>query len=147
MRDITHIVIHCSATRPSQEITGKDIDRWHRKNGWLKIGYHFVIRRDGTLDFGRAIEVPGAHVKGHNKHTIGICLVGGMNEEYTQSEGNYTEAQRAVLEEILRTLRGEFKDAVVQGHRDFPGVRKACPSFDVKAWLQDTSLSMNEFGD
>ena len=82
MREETkYIVIHCSQTRPSQDIGAKEIDRWHRERGWLKIGYGKVIKRDGTIEQGRGDDEVQAHVKGYNHCSYGVCLVGGAKEE------------------------------------------------------------------
>lgn len=133
-RATDHIVVHCSATRPSQDISARDIDRWHRAQGWSGIGYHFVIRRDGTLEHGRPADVIGSHVQGHNAKSIGICLAGGVAEDGKTPEDNFTAAQKATLEATVKELLTEYPKATVQGHRDFPGVKKACPSFDVRKW-------------
>ena len=70
-----YIFIHCSATKPSMDTDAKEIDRWHRARGFLKIGYHFVIKRDGTKEIGRELMESGAHVKSYNHKSIGICLM------------------------------------------------------------------------
>lgn len=132
-----YLVVHCAATRPSQDIGAADIDRWHRAQGWACIGYHFVIRRDGTVEEGRELDVIGAHVSGHNTNSVGICLAGGVTEaDVTKAENNFTEAQLASLKKLLLDLRKKYPKAKIQGHRDFPGVKKACPSYDVKSWLK-----------
>ncbi|WP_336814821.1 N-acetylmuramoyl-L-alanine amidase [Bosea sp. MMO-172] len=79
MRDITHIVIHCTATPAGREVTIKEIDTWHRQAGFAKIGYHYVIHLDGSVSKGRPEEEVGAHVSGHNATTIGISYVGGVD--------------------------------------------------------------------
>ena len=89
-----YIVLHCSQTRPSQNIGAKEIDRWHREIGWLKIGYHKVLRRDGTEENGRGIDEIGAHVKDYNHNSIGICLVGGAKEEnWKEEQDNFSGEQ------------------------------------------------------
>lgn len=131
------IAVHCSATRPSQDIGAADIRRWHVAKGWADIGYHFVIRRDGTIEHGRPLNVTGAHVEGFNNRSVGVCLVGGVKEDdIATPENNFTREQFAALKHVLDEVKAHYPDAVVQGHRDFPGVTKACPSFDVKAWLK-----------
>ena len=75
------IVIHCSQTRPSQKIGAKDIDRWHRERGWTKIGYHKVVKRDGTIEDGRGLDEIGSHVREYNGNSIGVCIVGGAKEK------------------------------------------------------------------
>jgi N-acetyl-anhydromuramyl-L-alanine amidase AmpD len=133
MREITHIVVHCSATHPLQDIGAEDIEQWHKKRGWRTIGYHAVIRRDGAMEDGRPIEDKGAHVKGHNANSIGICVVGGVNQG-GQPDFNFTRDQMFTLEALIDSYKDEFPHATVCGHRDFEGVDKACPCFDVGAW-------------
>jgi len=119
------------------DIGRKEIDRWHREKGWLMIGYHFVIRRDGTLETGRPLNRSGAHTKGHNAHSIGICMVGGIDDE-GEAENNFTTPQFKTLDELLYSLLQDHPAAEIKGHRDFPGVAKACPSFDVREWWGTT---------
>lgn len=133
--DVKYLVVHCADTPPDMDIGAKDIDRWHRKRGWNGIGYHYVIRRDGTLENGRDPTIPGAHVKGHNRHSLGICLVGGRASEGTASESNFTDKQFLTLSVLLEEFVLVNPELEVVGHRDLnPG--KACPSFDVKSWWQ-----------
>lgn len=133
MRNITHIVIHCSATPEGKAFTAKDIDGWHRKQGWNGIGYHRVIRLDGTIEQGRADAIPGAHVSGHNANTIGVCYIGGVDKA-GKPKDTRTSAQKVALAALVRALLKKYPGAKVCGHRDFPGVKKACPSFDVGEW-------------
>lgn len=137
-----YLVVHCAATRPSQDIGAADIDRWHRALGWQCIGYHFVIRRDGTVEEGRAVDVIGAHVEGHNSNSVGICMAGGVSEkDVNVPENNFTEAQFESLKSLLLELRDKYPKARIQGHRDFPHVAKACPSFDVASWLETVGIT------
>lgn len=134
---VKYLAIHCSATSPAADIGLEEIDRWHRNRGFLKIGYHYVIRRDGTLEFGRPLDEVGAHTEGFNSESIGICLVGGVDSSKLQKpEDNFTDDQKESLRMLLLGLKKLFPNAVVQGHRDFPNVAKACPSFDVKSWAK-----------
>jgi N-acetylmuramoyl-L-alanine amidase len=116
------------------DIGAKEIRQWHKERGWADIGYHYVIRRDGTVEKGRAEAKVGAHVAGHNKDSIGICLVGGIDERTLSPEDNYTPEQWEALENLLHKLVQKYPDANVIGHRDFPGVAKACPCFDAEPW-------------
>lgn len=134
MADIRFLTIHCSASKPSLHVDSKVINRWHIERGFRKIGYHFVIRRDGIVETGRSLTEAGAHVSGHNTGNIGICLVGGLNEETGKSENNFTEAQFASLKTLLTNLRKQFSIVDILGHRDWPGVKKDCPCFDVRDW-------------
>ena len=134
------IVVHCSATA-NQNIGAADIDKWHRAQGWACIGYHYVIRRDGTVEKGRDEEVVGAHVAGFNERSIGICMVGGVDaNDHTKAKNNFTQPQFDSLKKLLAELKQRYPSAVIQGHRDFAGVKKACPSFDVREWLKVAQL-------
>jgi N-acetyl-anhydromuramyl-L-alanine amidase AmpD len=117
------------------DIGRKEIDRWHRDRGFAEIGYHFILRRDGTVEKGRPDSKPGAHVAGHNAHTIGICLVGGLDEA-GKPAAEYTEAQWTSLRKLLGELVMAYSGAEIKGHRDYPGVNKFCPSFSVADWLE-----------
>lgn len=133
MRKITHVVVHCSATPPERDIGAAEIRTWHLARGWADIGYHWIIRRNGWRDKGRGEAVAGAHVEGWNQNSIGVCLVGGVNER-GDPEANFTPAQFATLAGLLSEILVRHPRAKVCGHRDFPDVKKACPSFDVGAW-------------
>lgn len=130
-----HIVLHCSATRPNMDIGVKDIRRWHIAQGWDDVGYHYVIRRDGRVEKGRPEQDVGAHVARYNSSSLGICLVGGVNQkDFTKPENNFTAEQWVALRDLLAVLIRKYPDAKVLGHRDFPGVSKACPCFDARQW-------------
>lgn len=133
MRPIHSIVIHCSATRPNWEGGAREIRQWHvDDNNWSDIGYHFVIRRDGKVEDGRPVPIPGAHVKGYNKTSIGICLVGGVDEN-GDPDANFTRDQWLQLQSSVVSLRRKYPGASIFGHRDLDP-KKDCPCFDVKAW-------------
>ena len=137
-KDTDFIVIHCSATKPSMtHVDAKEIDRWHRQRGWRKIGYYFVIRRDGIVEEGRELGEVGAHAKGFNSKSVGICLVGGIDEE-GNPENNYTDEQWKALEELVNQMLLPYPDAEVLGHCDLPDVKKACPCFNVREWWTAT---------
>lgn len=129
-----YIVVHCSATAPGMDIGRADIDRWHRAKGWNGIGYHFVIRRDGTIETGRPRDAIGAHVENWNAVSLGICMAGGVAANGATAENNFTQDQWVSLTALLKELQEVYPKATIQGHRDFPRVAKACPSFDVKKW-------------
>lgn len=117
------------------DIGRREIDLWHKDRGFKEIGYHYVIRRDGVVERGRPDRVPGAHVSGHNGTTIGICMIGGLDESGRPAP-EYTPAQWAALRKLLAELVLAYPGAEIKGHRDYPRVAKACPSFDVAAWLE-----------
>ncbi|MGI9277950.1 MAG: N-acetylmuramoyl-L-alanine amidase [Endozoicomonas sp.] len=129
------LVVHCSDTPADMDIGAGHIRDWHViDNGWSDIGYHYVITRDGSIQPGRPLDKVGAHVRGHNHNSVGICLVGGMGTR-GQPEPNYTPEQYTALSILLPGLQTLYPEATVQGHRDFPGVDKDCPCFDVVEWL------------
>ena len=129
MREISKIIIHCSATPPDMDIGRSEIDRWHKQRGWSGIGYHFVIRRDGGIETGRPVSRMGAHTKGHNRDSIGVCWIGGVDAQ-NKPEDNRTQEQRHAMGDLVSELRRQYPQAQVHGHRDF--ARKACPSFVVE---------------
>ena len=139
MRNIKQIVIHCAATGPSADIGAKEIRAWHKKQGWRDIGYHYIIRRNGEIEAGRPVEQSGAHVIGHNAASIGVCLVGGVNAK-GRPENNYTKEQWSALKTHIIALARQFPKAEILGHRDFPGVKKDCPCFDVADWLKKEGI-------
>ena len=128
MRSITLIVIHCSAVRPGQQSSLEDIDRWHRARGWKSCGYHFVVRRDGTVETGRPVEQVGAHCQYHNKYSIGICYEGGLDDAGKPADTR-TPKQKLALRKLLNQLHVQFPKALVVGHHDLNPM-KECPCFD-----------------
>lgn len=135
MRHIELIVIHAAATPDDMDIGVKEIRVWHMARGMHDIAYHDVIRRNGQVEKGRPIEMKGAHAKGFNDNSIGICLVGGVDvDDISEAEFNFTRPQMASFNKLLDLYRVEFPDAKVIGHKDLPGVNKACPCFDVNSY-------------
>lgn len=134
MRTINEIVVHCSATEAGKDFGAADIDRWHKAQGWNGIGYHYVVKLDGTIEKGRDESVVGSHVAGHNANSIGVVYIGGVKGG--KPADTRTFAQKASLFKVLSDLRKKYPKAKILGHRDFPKVAKACPSFDVGAWLK-----------
>ena len=149
--DIDSIIIHCSATRAGQDLRAKDIDRMHRARGFNQIGYNYVIGLDGMIEEGRPLTVDGAHCntkgfsdKSYNKHSIGICYVGGLDANGKPADTR-TPAQRASLRQLIEKLCKEYPIIELLGHRDTsPDLDgsgeiesaeyiKACPCFDVRA--------------
>lgn len=130
MRTINSIIIHCTATKQLAHINVNDVRRWHRERGLSDIGYHYLILVDGTIEVGRPLSAVGAHCKGHNAHSIGICYVGGLNDKGKPADTR-TPAQREAMRSLLTSLKHRFPDATIHGHRDF--ATKACPCFDATA--------------
>lgn len=142
-KDTKIIFIHCSATTARQDIGAQTINKWHLERGMYSdrglTGYHFIIRRSGLVELGRDIPAMGAQVHGYNDHSLGICLIGGVEKNKQTGEpvpaNNFTEAQFFTLEVLVRFLKLVFPDAVLAPHNMVSA--KACPSFDVYAWQQE----------
>ena len=140
------LCVHCSSTTPDQDIGVREIDEYHRSLGWACCGYHYVIRRNGSLENGRPEDDVAAHVKNFNNCSIGICLVGGLNRDGRTSEFNFSRIQMATLESLLIRLQTDYPGAKILGHRDLSpdadhdGIvepnewSKQCPSFSVQDW-------------
>lgn len=131
-RTIKYLVVHCSATPEGRAHTAKDIDLWHRQRGFNEIGYNYVILLDGTIELGRDVDKIPAHVESHNKDSIGICYIGGIDKNTLQPKDTRTKAQKEALVKLLMDLKKLYPEAIILGHRDFVGVKKACPCFNAK---------------
>lgn len=133
---ITHLVVHYTATYPDQrpEVTAAVVDQWHRNRTppFRKIGYHYFIRRDGTLEVGRAENEIGAHVGGQNTGKLGICWAGGLEHGSPKGLNNMTRAQERTLVALLQRLLDKYPGAKVVGHRDLAPTQ--CPGFNVAEW-------------
>jgi N-acetylmuramoyl-L-alanine amidase len=138
MRPINSIFIHCSATPDGRDVTVEQIRKMHLKNGWNDIGYHFVIYRDGSVLPGRPISQIGAHAKGYNTGSIGICYIGGMNKENTKAADTRTPAQQESLIWLVKELIRTFGTLKIYGHNQVSA--KSCPCFDVPSWVDETHL-------
>jgi len=131
-RIVNEIIVHCSATKPSQDVSMETIRGWHvNDNNWSDIGYHWVIERNGTIKAGRPEERSGAHCKDHNSQSIGVCVVGGINDAGAP-DANFALPQYASLKLVIDDIRMRHTITKLSGHRDYSS--KACPSFDVNAW-------------
>ena len=143
MRTINLIVIHCSATCEDRPFTEHDLKTAHRLRGMDGIGYHFYIRRNGDIKSTRPLEKAGAHARGYNAHSIGICYEGGL-DAHGLAKDTRTPWQRHSLRVLVRVLLSDYPGAKVVGHRDLsPDLNgdgeiepmewtKQCPCFDVK---------------
>lgn len=136
---INEFILHCSANGPGSNIGAREIRRYHTLpvakggRGWEDIGYHVVIRRDGTEEDGRPLEYQGAHCEGHNKTTIGICLVGGIDNS-GRPQDNFTREQFDALAKLIRRLRLRWPKASIHGHNEY--ANKPCPVFNVAKFLE-----------
>ena len=128
MRIINKLIVHCSATREGMNVSRDTIRDWHLARGFNDIGYHFYIDLDGNIHKGRDIAKIGAHSKGQNRSSIGICYCGGVESDGKTPKDTRNEAQKEALLCVLRTMKAMYPDAIIHSHRDF--ANKACPSFD-----------------
>lgn len=148
---IDSIVIHCSATPAGVDYRAADIDRWHKQKGWKMIGYNYVVDLDGTVEVGRPLTMDGAHcntngVSGrpYNKHSIGICYIGGLDRNGNPADTRTPEQKKALADLVYRLIN-EYPIVEVIGHRDASPDKngngkiernewiKQCPCFDVRA--------------
>lgn len=128
MRKITEIIVHCTATPRGRDVSVSEVDAWHRARGFRCVGYHYLVRLDGTVERGRSEEETGAHCLGHNSRSIGVCYAGGVEADGRTPADTRTGAQRAALKRLIGELRRRYPGASVHGHREFAA--KACPCFD-----------------
>lgn len=141
MRKIDTIVIHCTATRENDSLTREQLKQMHLNRGFSDIGYHFYIRKNGQIEYGRSVILKGAHVKGHNSNSIGISYEGGL-DICGDPKDTRTEEQKKTLEQLIKILKHSFGKLNVLGHRDLsPDLDgdgkveehewlKQCPCFD-----------------
>lgn len=142
---IKRLFIHCTATREGQDIDAATIRKWHLAKGWQDIGYHFVIRLDGTVERGRPENIPGSHVQGFNTGSIGVVYVGGLDAQ-GKAKDTRTPAQLDAMARLVTQLVKAYPGADVLGHRDASPDKdgdgviekhewlKDCPCFQVRDW-------------
>ena len=136
MRQINKLIVHCSATREGHNIPIETIRKWHVEGrGWSDIGYHFYIDLEGNIFKGRDIAKMGAHCKGHNRNSIGICYCGGVEADGKTPKDTRNYQQIEALLCVLRTLKAMYPEAMIHSHNDF--ANKACPSFDATHEYED----------
>ena len=127
-KKISLLVVHCSDTENSQNLSTVDIHKMHLEFGWDGIGYHKIINRSGKIENGRPEYWVGAHVKGKNEISLGVCLIG---------RDRFTKRQFVSLERILKKWKIIYPTAKIVGHRDTGNTTKTCPNFDVITWSQN----------
>ncbi len=137
MREITRIIMHCSATEAGRDFDAEDIRTWHKARGWSDIGYHYVIKLDGTIEAGRPVDRVGAHTKGHNEDSVGVCYIGGLKDG--KPFDTMSEIQEIAFIELVFSLRNVFGWMPIHGHNEFAA--KACPSFNVQVKYKFLNLN------
>ena len=130
MRKIDLIVIHCSATRENRPFPVTSLIACHDSRFGFT-GYHYYIERDGQLYQTRHEQLVGAHAKGYNQHSIGVCYEGGLTPDGEPADTR-TPVQKVALKRLLKRLRRKYPQAHILGHRDLPNVSKSCPCFDAE---------------
>ena len=130
--NIQYLVVHCSDTPNEENLNATDIHQMHLGFGWNGIGYHKVILRNGEIQNGRPEYWVGAHVKGKNLNSLGVCLIG---------RDNFTKYQFNSLEEVLKLWKKTSPLAIIEGHCDTQSTSKTCPNFDVKKWCDHRKIS------
>ena len=131
---IKYLTIHCAATPEGRDVKAATISQWD-KDKFVQVSYHHVVEIDGNAVRTLGDDTKGAHVGGANTGNIGVCYVGGVDKAGNPKDTR-TPAQKKALAEIVRKYQAAYPGIIVRGHRDWPGVKKACPSFDVAAWLK-----------
>jgi len=134
MRQIKYIVVHCTATPPDTTIDSIK-NYWRENLGWKNPGYHYIIKRNGEIVNLFPEDQVSNGVKGYNKNSVHISYIGGVDKN-NQPLDNRTDAQKHAMFNKLVQLSEKYPNAIILGHRDFPGVTKKCPSFDVREWLK-----------
>lgn len=129
-RNITEIIVHCSATPEGKDYTVAQIRQWHLQRGFSDIGYNYIIYRDGSIHEGRNVNISGAHTVGHNYNSIGICYIGGCAKDGKTPKDTRTDAQKKTLISLLKTLKARYPKAKIYPHYKFAA--KACPCFNAE---------------
>ena len=132
MRRINLIILHCSATKITQDFPVESLEACHKARGFKTIGYHYYITKDGQMHLCRPEDMIGAHARRYNAHSIGICYEGGLDANGNPDDTR-TPAQKHALITLLRSLKVDYPDAEILGHRDLPWVKKRCPCFDARS--------------
>ena len=126
--EITHLVIHHSASKPSTTV--EEITAWHIQRGFSGIGYHKIITNDGVIHIGRQENVVPASVQGHNKGTLAVCLTGNFETDTPIS------FQLISLELQIEEWKAKHPNAKVVGHRDLAAT--LCPGKNLYAFIKKT---------
>jgi N-acetylmuramoyl-L-alanine amidase len=140
-RTIKYLVVHCTGTSTNTTIESIQ-NYWKEVRGWKNPGYHYIIKKDGSVINLFPEDRIANGVKGFNENAIHVSYVGGADANGHPID-NRTDAQKVSLYKKLVELADKYPYAIILGHRDFPGVTKRCPSFDVKTWLADYSPDLN----
>ena len=131
---VQFLTIHCAATPEARHVTHEQITQWDKAK-FGQTSYHWVVELDGSMHRTLRDDQKGAHVGGANTGNIGICYIGGVDKKLNPKDTR-TDAQKKSLLTLVRTYKERYPGIIIRGHRDWPGVKKACPSFSVSDWLE-----------
>lgn len=133
MLPIKYLTIHCAATPEGRDVKAATVTEWDKAK-FGQTSYHFVVELSGMMVRTLADTKRGAHVGGKNTGNIGICYIGGCDKNMNPKDTR-TKEQKVALRTLVRTYQERYPGIKVLGHNEWPGVKKACPSFDVSEWL------------
>lgn len=139
MLPIRWLTVHCAATPEGRDVRPDTIAAWDKAK-FGQESYHWIITLDGAMHRRLKDSERGAHTGGHNTGNIGVCYVGGMDKTMSKPRDTKTPMQERALITLIRTYRARYPGIKILGHRDWPGVKKACPSFDVEEWMIETGI-------
>ena len=128
MREIDYIAIHCTGTVQNASIEGIK-KYWKDTLKWSTVGYHVIIKAGGERVHLLGFDLISNGVAGFNHNSINIAYIGGLVGKNSYIDTR-TEQQKLSMLVLLRDLKKLYPKAIIQGHRDFPNVNKACPCFD-----------------
>ena len=134
---VQELILHCAATPEGKNFTAKDIDRMHKQRGFKKIGYHYVIDLDGTIEKGREENEVGAHATGHNSKSLGICYIGGVAKDCKTPKDTRTDEQKVALYELVKELMEKYHLTLDKVHGHYEFANKACPSFKMETFKKE----------
>ena len=154
MAGVKYLVLHCTATPEGREVTSGEIRHWHTDpvkkggRGWKQVGYTDMIHLDGKVERlvgnNEDAEVDPWEVtngaKGYNTVSRHVVYVGGVSKDGKTAKDTRTEAQLKAMTAYVRDFHERFPQIRIVGHGELPGVKKACPSFDVAAWLRSIGI-------
>lgn len=132
----TEIILHCSATKENADFSSADIKKWHIQRGFNNIGYHYVIRLDGTIEAGRKENEIGAHCLGHNAKSIGICYIGGLDKD-GKPKDTRTPKQKEALYNLVGKLMLKYDISFDNIHCHYEFANKACPCFKIEDFINE----------
>lgn len=133
---VLYLTIHCAATPEGRDVKAATVTAWDKAK-FGQTSYHHVVELDGTAVRTLRDDQKGAHVGGHNSGNIGVCYIGGMDKQMKAAKDTRTVGQKKTLAKLINDYKARYPGIIVQGHRDWPKVNKACPSFDVGKWMAE----------